>query len=304
MAAALLLHLHGEVLREAAARTGRHYEGLGQLSRSVPGLTSRLRRRLCQLDAAAALIRHVTKPLCEQFLLDVLTELKPLQRDEAENHLKVEGKLGSCQGLANPKTSLGLGKDQQPGGQPLLRSPPLRPPAASKRAEAWGAPKLQPGAAPRPPLQRQRLPPLQQPAPQPAQPPPPAPPLPAQPATPDEAQRVAASRPKPEASVGPSPAATPTPTPQPEATFKRGLLWPGLGQRPMTAAQREYTLGRLAPDWLGGREAMAVPAASRYTARGLARLARDRNPEGTRWLDNFLWLQTRVRASRPTGACG
>merc|ERR1712032_233909 len=71
-AAALVSELHGELLRALSQHAGRHFEGLAQASRSFPTLSPRLRRRLRNLDTTFAYIRHVTKPLSDNFLSEVL----------------------------------------------------------------------------------------------------------------------------------------------------------------------------------------------------------------------------------------
>jgi hypothetical protein len=73
-AAALLLALHGQLLRLISDAHGAHFEGLGQCARSkrFSGGTS---RRLRQLDHAAAWIRHVTGPRCSTFLAEIHREL-------------------------------------------------------------------------------------------------------------------------------------------------------------------------------------------------------------------------------------
>merc|ERR1712032_339960 len=70
-AAALVSELHGELLRALSQHAGRHFEGLAQASRSFPTLSPRLRRRLRNLDTTFAYIRHVTKPLSDNFLSEV-----------------------------------------------------------------------------------------------------------------------------------------------------------------------------------------------------------------------------------------
>merc|ERR1712232_1472866 len=71
-AAALVTELHGELLRALSQHAGRHFEGLAQASRSFPTLSPRLRRRLRNLDTTFSYIRHVTKPLANNFLSEVL----------------------------------------------------------------------------------------------------------------------------------------------------------------------------------------------------------------------------------------
>ena len=68
----LIANLHGDILRLAAAHAGKHFNGLQHASRSLravlgPGLTKKMR----MLDVAYNIVRHVTVPGCDQFLLEV-----------------------------------------------------------------------------------------------------------------------------------------------------------------------------------------------------------------------------------------
>jgi hypothetical protein len=73
-AAALLLALHGHVLRQISETHGHHYEGLGQCAKSKQ-FSCGVSRRLRQLDNAAAWIRHVTGPRCSAFVAEIQHEL-------------------------------------------------------------------------------------------------------------------------------------------------------------------------------------------------------------------------------------
>merc|ERR1719382_805166 len=72
MAAALLLELHGTLLRELAALAGQHFEGLARASRAFPALSSSQRRRLRDLDVTCNYLRHVTKPLTANFAQEMI----------------------------------------------------------------------------------------------------------------------------------------------------------------------------------------------------------------------------------------
>ena len=63
MAAALVMECHGHCLRLAAEVGGLHFQGLGALAaclRRSGRPSTRLLRRLAQLDAAAGVLRHIT----------------------------------------------------------------------------------------------------------------------------------------------------------------------------------------------------------------------------------------------------
>ena len=80
-AAAMVLHLHGRILRLVARQTGTHFTGLGQIARRGKW-SARTARRLKQVDAAAALLRHITMPSCEALLHAIQHELD--QRDKGD----------------------------------------------------------------------------------------------------------------------------------------------------------------------------------------------------------------------------
>ena len=70
-APALILQLHGNVLRHASEVTGGHFEGVGVAAKSLykSGLVdAALRKKLNQLDIAAAFVRHATRPKIDEFL--------------------------------------------------------------------------------------------------------------------------------------------------------------------------------------------------------------------------------------------
>ena len=74
MAAALVLGCHGDCLRLVAAKLGYHPQGLAAASaflRRRGCVDRRLLRRLAALDAAAAVVRHVTVVSCEELRGDL-----------------------------------------------------------------------------------------------------------------------------------------------------------------------------------------------------------------------------------------
>ena len=87
-AAALVVAVHGSALRLLAMKTGRHFTGLEQASRSCSMLPSRLKKRLVVVDHAFSLIRHITEPSVGQSLaeLDAAIESETLdpQLDKQE----------------------------------------------------------------------------------------------------------------------------------------------------------------------------------------------------------------------------
>eukprot|EP00969_Alexandrium_andersonii_P042904 1881713-Alexandrium_andersonii.AAC.1 len=65
---------HGSVLRKVAAKTGRHFSGLFAASKYLHGnsnASSRLLRRMRNLDTAAAVVRHITDISVDSMLADV-----------------------------------------------------------------------------------------------------------------------------------------------------------------------------------------------------------------------------------------
>ena len=62
-AASILANLHGQLLREIARGTGRHYQGLRSAAahlRREGLITNKLTTKLARIDDACALNRHVT----------------------------------------------------------------------------------------------------------------------------------------------------------------------------------------------------------------------------------------------------
>ena len=62
-AASILANLHGQLLREIARGTGRHYQGLRSAAahlRREGLITNKLTKKLARIDDACALNRHVT----------------------------------------------------------------------------------------------------------------------------------------------------------------------------------------------------------------------------------------------------
>ena len=81
MAAALALEAHGRLIRLAAQAGGLHCQGLGALAASLRrsgSTSSRLLRRLFQLDAAAGVLRHITVISVAELEADLKLELVKL----------------------------------------------------------------------------------------------------------------------------------------------------------------------------------------------------------------------------------
>ena len=65
----LLFSLHSSVLLRASDTVGRHFQGLGQISRCKElSLSSRARRKIRDIDAAFNIIRHITSASAASFL--------------------------------------------------------------------------------------------------------------------------------------------------------------------------------------------------------------------------------------------
>ena len=74
MAAAMLLELHGALLRQTAVATGVHFQGLNAVAahlRRQGGCSRTLLRRLGHLDSAAGVVRHITSASSEQLTLEL-----------------------------------------------------------------------------------------------------------------------------------------------------------------------------------------------------------------------------------------
>ena len=93
--AGLLASAHGRVLRLLAGRAQRHFEGLGQASRQLKGLPTRLRRKLAHLDIACAYSRHVTEPMIEQFMNEFDVALEAWMIVTTPDRLRISGHGGT-----------------------------------------------------------------------------------------------------------------------------------------------------------------------------------------------------------------
>ena len=117
MAAALVSQVHGDVLRLVALRTGRHFTGLTEAATFLRvhwNSPSALSRKLRNIDAAFAVVRHITQPSCCQ-LLEELCSLLPLPPSgpggASEGAAPLSAPIGlvaGC-GLATPSSSASSG---------------------------------------------------------------------------------------------------------------------------------------------------------------------------------------------------
>lgn len=71
MAVALLMVLHSSLLRFLSDRVGRHIEGLAHSSRGVNWLSPLKRRKLRNLDATCAYLRHIAKQHSTMFFAEI-----------------------------------------------------------------------------------------------------------------------------------------------------------------------------------------------------------------------------------------
>jgi len=67
----LINEAHGVLLRACADGAGRHFQGLSQAARNLKQLRTRQRRWLAHIDIAFNMLRHVTKPLLDEFIREV-----------------------------------------------------------------------------------------------------------------------------------------------------------------------------------------------------------------------------------------
>lgn len=73
MAAALLLELHGDILRSVADLTGVHFEGLSSFARKHSDmLPGKLRRHLRELDSTTSWLRHITSVRAAAFKDEII----------------------------------------------------------------------------------------------------------------------------------------------------------------------------------------------------------------------------------------
>ena len=73
-AVALLCEVHGRALRLLSARRQQHFQGLQQASRRAQ-LSAAAKKKLCALDNAWNIVRHITEASCNDFLPCLGTEL-------------------------------------------------------------------------------------------------------------------------------------------------------------------------------------------------------------------------------------
>ena len=92
----LLARLHGHLLRELAARTGIHFQGLHQAAaycwkRQL--ISSQTAKRLRHLDTAYNYVRHISEVKIQSFADDVISQISLRQQDakcDINQHEQVE----------------------------------------------------------------------------------------------------------------------------------------------------------------------------------------------------------------------
>mmetsp|Transcript_102803 Transcript_102803/g.296004 ORF Transcript_102803/g.296004 Transcript_102803/m.296004 type:complete len:334 (+) Transcript_102803:84-1085(+) len=124
MAAALILDCHGHCLRMAAEISGQHFQGLSVVGRRLR-LPSHLCKKLQRLDAAAALVRHITAPSVKGFLLELRQSLAASAHcgDRAAEDAPSDSSAPS-DGMNSSEMSGGLGTGVSQGvppEQPVVR---------------------------------------------------------------------------------------------------------------------------------------------------------------------------------------
>ena len=96
-AAALVGDLHGTLLRALSNKADRHFQRLAASVRFFRGsLHSKRSRRLRELDAAFALLRHITECSAKAFTDDVMADLVPVTTvaANARSALSMSGEVG------------------------------------------------------------------------------------------------------------------------------------------------------------------------------------------------------------------
>ena len=98
MAEALLLHLHGDVLRALSIGVGVHLTGLhhgARLARRGGLIDNRMARKLTHIGDAFNVVRHLTEPGCQQFLGELRAALAPVPTNQAEPQATTLASSGS-----------------------------------------------------------------------------------------------------------------------------------------------------------------------------------------------------------------
>jgi len=89
--AAMLIDLHGRLLRAMAERGGRHFQGLQQAVRHHrSSLTGRQQKRLLHVEVAYNMLRHVRRPLVNDFYEEVMEGLRIEEGKGEENTVTAE----------------------------------------------------------------------------------------------------------------------------------------------------------------------------------------------------------------------
>jgi len=85
--AGLIFALHSELLRGIADATGRHFQGLAQASRQLPGLAARQRRALLHVDISYNMVRHMSAPRSRACVFNILGALHSAAAPEEIVHV-------------------------------------------------------------------------------------------------------------------------------------------------------------------------------------------------------------------------
>ena len=83
--AALLLDLHGKILRAACEHQSKHFEGLGAAGRHLfrtGTVSAKMKNQLSRLDFTCAYVRHISKPFADQFFEEFSNMLSVAQANE------------------------------------------------------------------------------------------------------------------------------------------------------------------------------------------------------------------------------
>jgi hypothetical protein len=95
-AAALLLELHGNLLRAASASQSLHFEGLGAAGRHlfrIGAIPPKTKYQFIKLDYMCAFVRHISRPYADQILADFeLSVGAAVHKDRKEQRVAYDGK--------------------------------------------------------------------------------------------------------------------------------------------------------------------------------------------------------------------
>jgi hypothetical protein len=113
---ALLVRLHARILRGVCRKMGVHFQGLAVAARQLQKrgvISSGTKRRMLQLETAAAWARHVSIPMCRKIEIEVFDQLdlfKPMEQQQRDGHVEFPEKQRAAEEEIREESAL---KEQQ-----------------------------------------------------------------------------------------------------------------------------------------------------------------------------------------------